>query len=165
MKPLEYPDRHFALAAEGWLELDNPAEAERELGLLSPVALRHPTVLAVRWRLLARNREWEQALEVAQDMTRLAPDRMESWVNQSYALHELRRTAEAKSALLKIAGKFPEESVIPYNLACYDCQLGNLEQAQDWLRKAVRLRSRDEIRSDALKDPDLAPLRDFVKSL
>ncbi|HRI15296.1 MAG TPA: tetratricopeptide repeat protein [Verrucomicrobiota bacterium] len=165
MSKLDFPDRHFAQAAEGWLELGDPVEAGRELDRISPAAAGHPVVLELRWRLLARNRDWAQALEVARTMTSAAPDQAEGWIHQSYTLHELRRTDEAWSTLLSVAERFPTESIIPYNLACYACQLGDLTRARDWLQRAVRLRSKDEIRSLALTDPDLAPLRDYLQTL
>jgi hypothetical protein len=32
--------------------------------------------------------------------------------------------------------KFQNKSIMRYNLACYECQLGRLEQASEWLEKA-----------------------------
>ena len=49
----------------------------------------------------------------------------------------MNRTLEAWDNLLPVAGKFPEVGTIPHNLACYACRLGNLEQAQSWLEKAM----------------------------
>lgn len=165
MSKLDFPDRHFAQAAEGWLELGDPVEASRELDRISAEAAGHPIVLELRWRLLAHHREWAKALEVARAMTSVAPDQAEGWIHQSYTLHELRRTDEAWSTLVGVADRFPLESIIPYNLACYACQLGDLPRARDWLQRAIRLRSKDEIRTLALSDPDLAPMRDYVETL
>lgn len=165
MKGLDFPDRHLAMAAEGWLELQDPDEAARELERISPSGRRHPSVLEVRWRVCAGLRQWAEALEVARELTQVAPDQPEGWIHQSYTLHELRRTDEAWAALLHVAERFPTESIIPYNLACYACQLGELDVAREWLRRAVRLRTKEEIRALAMNDPDLAPLRDYVNSL
>ncbi len=165
MSKLDFPDRHFAAAAEGWFELGNLSEAARELDCVTPANSGHPTVLELRWRLEAQQERWEQALAIAQALIAAAPDQVEGWIHQSYTLHELRRTDEAWKFLLEVAGRFPTESIIPYNLACYACQLGDLAVARDWLQRAVSLRSKDEIRSLALRDPDLAPLRDYLKAL
>jgi Flp pilus assembly protein TadD len=162
---LDFPDRHLAMAAEGWLDLRNPDEAARELERISPAGRRHPTVLEVRWRVCAGRRQWPEALEVARELTRVAPEQPEGWIHQSYSLHELRRTDEAWTALLQVADRFPDESIIPYNLACYACQRGDLDVARQWLREAVRLRSKEEIQALASGDPDLAPIRDYVDSL
>ncbi|MCW5557382.1 MAG: tetratricopeptide repeat protein [Verrucomicrobiae bacterium] len=165
MDALNYPDRHQALAAEGWFELGRPDEAMEALRQLSPEAAQHPEVLELHWRVLAQQRNWAEALEVARRMTEAAPDRAESWIHRSFTLHELQRTFEAWTVLLPVAPRFPQESIIPYNLACYACQLGDLKVARDWLDRAARMRPKDEIKAMALKDPDLAPLRPYVEQL
>ncbi len=158
MKPLEPPDSHHLRAASGWLDLNNPREAAAELQQLSPAARMHPDTLEVLWRLCAANQRWQEALEFGRLLVRLQPADPSGWLHRSYALHELRRTEEALLALVPAAAQFPEESVIPYNLACYCCQLGKLDEARAWLAHAVRLRGRDDIRALALADPDLEPL-------
>lgn len=165
MDALDYPDRHQALEAEGWYELGRPEEAMEALRRLSPEAARHPEVLELHWRILARQRRWAEALEVALLLTETAPERAESWIHRSFTLHELQRTFEAWTLLLPVAPRFPTESIIPYNLACYACQLGDLKVARDWLDRAVRMRPKNEIKSMALQDPDLAALRPYVEQL
>lgn len=165
MDALNYPDRHQALAAEGWFELGCPEEAMAALRQLSAEAAQHPEVLELHWRVLARQRNWTEALEIARRMTETAPDRPESWIHRSFTLHELQRTFEAWTVLLPVAPRFPKDSIIPYNLACYACQLGDLKVARDWLDRAVRMRPKDEIKAMALTDPDLAPLRPYVEQL
>jgi hypothetical protein len=60
---------------------------------------------------------------------------------------------------LPIADKFPSEWVIPYNLACYAAQLGDLIAVRDWLAQSFKLAD-DQKRAklEALEAPDLAPL-------
>lgn len=165
MRPLDYPDRHFIRAAEGWLELGDSAEAVRELRRLSPEAESHADVLELRWRLHALTGQWDAALAVARAVTTAAPERASGWIHQSYCLHELNRTDEAWQLLLSAVGRFPEDSVIPYNLACYACQLGDLVVARDWIKRAVKLLGKAEIKSMALSDTDLAPLRSYIEGL
>jgi hypothetical protein len=38
--------------------------------------------------------------------------------------------------LLSAGSKFPKEAAIPYNLACYYCQLEEIEIAKSYLKKA-----------------------------
>ena len=76
----------------------------------------------------------------------------------AFALHELKRTREALDTLLPVADKFPTLWVIPYNLACYYCQLGQLPEARDYLAQAFKLGGKKAIQPQALEDPDLAPL-------
>ena len=44
-----------------------------------------------------------------------------------------------------------------YNLACYECQLGNLDRAKRWLEKAFELGDARNMKLAALDDPDLEP--------
>jgi len=54
--------------------------------------------------------------------------------------------------------QFPNEPTIPYNLACYTCQLGRRAEAEGWLARAFALGNSKEIKLQAMDDPDLAPL-------
>ncbi len=158
VSPLKPPDRHYWEAASGWLDLGNPREAAAELDHISPALREHPAVLEMRWRVHAGEKRWDDALQVAQRLARLVPEDPGGWIDQSYALHELRRTREAWDLLLPIATKFPKVGIIPYNLACYACQMGDRAAARQWLAKAVEVRGKEEIRRMALKDKDLEPL-------
>ena len=161
---LSPPDSHYVNAAWGWLELDNITEAFRELDRLSNPALSHPDVLTLRWELLARNKQWSEALDVAHCLVQTAPDRADSWIKQSFALHELKRTQEAWDALVSVSEHFPGVSTVPYNLACYACQLGQEPVAITWLKRAMKTGG-TEIRKMALSDSDLKPLWLQIKKL
>src|SRR5215207_6698935 len=122
---LPQPDRFHAQAAVGWLELGSVMEARRELDAISPAHREHPDVLEAWWPILAQEKNWEAALASAEKLVAQAPERQSGWVQQSYALHELKRTREACGRLVQVVEKFRDVYVIPYNLACYQCQLGN----------------------------------------
>ena len=98
------------------------------------------------------------AAEVAGAISRMLPDESFGWIHLAYSLHELKRTREAWNVLIPIVDKFPKESTISYNLACYACQLGNLEDSMKWLEKAIDLAGKKDVRIMALDDPDLEPL-------
>lgn len=154
--PLQPPDSFHLQAAQGWFELGNHLEANEELEKISPQNSAHPAALEVRWEMYAAAKRWSAALDIAAALVALAPESSLGWVHRSFALHELKRTAEARDNLLPVVGKFPDEPVIPYNLACYECHLGRLEQ--HWLEKAFKLGDARRMRLAALKDPDLEPL-------
>lgn len=156
---LPHPDDLHLRAAQGWLELGNPAEAELELQHLSPLSRAHPDVLELRWHLHAQAKQWEACLVVAQRMIEFGPQRAEAWIHRSFALHELKRTQEAHDQLRPGLKLFPGVWTIPYNLACYCAQLGLLDDARQWLRKATAIDS-EAVKRSAADDPDLQPLRD-----
>jgi Flp pilus assembly protein TadD len=165
IEPLERPDSFHLEAAEGWLELGNPREAGAELDQITPSVRSHPSVLGVRWQIEAAVKNWEASLTIASEVTRLHPDEPAGWVHQCYSLHELKRTAEARDILLSVADKFPTSPTICYNLACYECQLARLDQAREWLKKALALGDPKQMKLAALQDPDLQPLRDDITRL
>ncbi len=64
---------------------------------------------------------------------------------------------QAAYAILKRAeGLHPNDTMIQFNLACYEAQLGNLDQAKAHLKRATRIEPK--FRLMALDDPDLEPL-------
>jgi tetratricopeptide (TPR) repeat protein len=124
MSPFEPPDSHFLNAAIGWLMLGNSVEARAEFEQIRTALREHPPVLEFEWRLLAAEKRWLDAVATGERLLRVCPDNANAWVHRSYALHELRRTREAFDLLLPAVRQFPQEIIIPYNLACYTCQLG-----------------------------------------
>ena len=59
----------------------------------------------------------------------------------------------AKEVLLNAESKFPKEAAIKYNLACYFCQTGEIQNAKNYLRKAFEIDL--NWRMAALEDEDL----------
>ena len=158
IEPLAPPDSFHLSAAVGWLELGNHGEANDELERIAPAFRIHPDVLKVRYEVYAKAGKWEIAADIAQAITKAVPDVSYGWFHLAYALHELKRTQEAWNVLLPVADKFPDLYLIRYNLACYACQLGNLEEAMQWLDKAFDIADKKSVKLMALKDPDLEPL-------
>jgi tetratricopeptide (TPR) repeat protein len=164
---LEPPDTHCLSAAIGWLELGNPAEARAELDKVSSAYQRHPDVLEVRWMLCAEQRDWPAALSAARAILQAAPDRSSGWLHQAYALRRVSDGGVEKAwdALLPAFEKFPKEPVIAYNLACYGCQMNRLTEAQAWLKRALKIGGKEKIKEMALRDSDLEPLWEEIRSL
>jgi hypothetical protein len=124
-------------------------------------------VLEVRWLVCAEEGHWEGGLQTARDLLHRDPDRASGWLHQAYALRRARGGGlqQAWDALLPAADKFPDEPTIPYNLACYACQMQRLDEARVWLKRAAKIGGKDRIRAMALADPDLEPLRDELPKL
>ncbi len=160
MEKLGSPDTHYLSSALGWLELGNRAEARLEWARINPEARRLPEVLEVGWLIQAAEKDWAGALETARALIATDPDRSFGWLHQAYAL---RRVPEggiraAWNALLPVVERFPKEPTIPYNLACYACQMGWLDEARKWLRQAQRRGDKTAIKAMALADIDLEAL-------
>jgi len=167
MRKLEPPDTHYVLAAVGWLELGNPAEAKTELDRVSPAQQEQPDVLELRWAISAEQQQWEEGLQVAQALLRRAPGRPSGWLHQAYALRRVPNGGlqQAWTALLPAFDKFPKELMIPFNLSCYACQMRELDAAREWLKRAVKIGGREKIKRMALSDPDLEPLWGEIREI
>ena len=71
MKRLEPPDALHLQAAQGWLELGNYLEADKELDEITASLRAHPDVLKVRWEIYAAAKKWEAALDIAAGLSAL----------------------------------------------------------------------------------------------
>jgi tetratricopeptide (TPR) repeat protein len=160
VQKLEPSDFHHLNAALGWLGLNSPADARAELDAIAPAQQSHVAVLETRWLVCAHEKNWLDALAVARAELDSAPNESNGWLHRAYAL---RRTpdgglTQAKEALLPAAEKFPKEPVVPFNLACYACQMQQLDEAREWLGQAVKVGGREHIKKMALADEDLKAL-------
>lgn len=158
MKDLPPTDSRFLTAAEGWLELGNWLEANEELERITPTMRVHPAVLQIRWEIYAKAEKWEMAVEIGRALSEMLPENSWGFIHYAFALHELKRTKEAWGVLIPVVDKFTDEFRISYNLACYCCQLGDLQDALNWLEKAIVVAGKEDIRLMALGDDDLEPL-------
>jgi tetratricopeptide (TPR) repeat protein len=158
MQRLKHPDSAHLEAAQGWLELGNWLESNEELERITPQLRAHPDVLRMRVEIYSAAKKWDYVAAVADALCRMVPDDLFGYLRLGYALHQLKRTKEAFDALVAVADKFPESWAIPFDLACYTCQLGRLDEARDWFHRALTLGDAKVIKLKALDDPDLAPL-------
>jgi hypothetical protein len=158
--PLEPPDTHYLSHALGWLGLGNVAEARAELTHIGPARQNHPDFLEVRWLICAREQNWEEGLQVARSLLVAAPDRSSGWLHQAYALRRAKNGGLRKAweALLPAFDLFPKEPIICYNLACYACQMDQLEAGRAWFKLALGMGAKDQLKQMALADADLEPL-------
>ncbi len=167
IKELEPPDTHHLSAALGWLGLGNAKEAEKELERISPDFAMHPDVLEARWFLCAEGRRWQEGLEIARALLQSSPERPTAWLNQAYALRRVPDGGlrQAWDALLPAFDKFPKEPTVAFNLACYACQMNELDAARIWFKRAVKLAGKEQMKRMALADPDMKPLWDEIRQL
>ena len=152
-------DKHHLEAAEGWLLLGDLEEAKKELAQVSPNLQKHPTVLRVRWHVHAKLNDWETCISLSQQLTELVPHSASSWIDFANSLFFAKRVQEAYDILLPMLPKFNSNWPMRYNLACYACQLARLDEAWEWLGKALTLGHAKKVKKTALADPDLLPLR------
>jgi predicted Zn-dependent protease len=159
VKKLNQQNSFHLQAAEGWFELGDLVSANNELDEISPMERAHPAVLILRYEIYARAGKWSYAAQLAETLLEILPEDSESWLNMAFTTR--RKTGgsidEAKRILLVAQVKFPREYLIPYNLACYCAQLGELKESKQWLKKAMLLNEKT-VQKLAVDDSDLKPL-------
>ena len=161
MQALAPPDSFVVDAAQGWLGLGNPAEARAELGRISEANREHPQVLETLWQLEAAEADWDAARAAAERLLKLLPDDPRAWLHHAYALRRAKAGGGLRAAWYALSPaleKFPREPTVPYNLACYACQLRQLDEARALLKRALAAGGRENIKRMALQDSDLAAL-------
>jgi len=170
MKSVEPPDNLYLRAAEGWLGLGDWESANFELEKISPSLHSHPEVLEVRYCINAAAKKWDACVEVGRMLVDLEPNQSFGWVNRSYAIRRAPggSVQAAYEALRPAADRQLDDlDQVTFNLACYACQLGNLEEAREWLEKAFRSAERSgrlrQRTQEALDEDDLKPIRHEIK--
>lgn len=151
------PDWHLS-HARGYLLLGMADEAASELAALPPEWLEREDVLALRAGVLQEQREWVLLQPLAQELARRSPGSAEWWIMWAYATRRAESLSAANTILRDAETHHPDEATIQFNLGCYACQLGDLEEARKRVARACALDN--HFVAASAEDPDLAPLRD-----
>jgi hypothetical protein len=157
LTPIDPPDLHYYRAAQGWLELGNLDEANAELDNISSETRLHPDVLEIQWHICARQNQWAACVVIGSILVSVAPERSDSWIHHTFALHSMGRTKEALDILVPVAVRFFNVWHVPYNLSCYCTAIGRFDDAQGWLKIALSIDEKSAQKA-CLEDPDLQPL-------
>ncbi|HEY5707124.1 MAG TPA: hypothetical protein VIS96_16300 [Terrimicrobiaceae bacterium] len=148
------------LSAQGYIELDMPDEALRELDAISAKDQLREEVLQMRLFIAMRAKRWEQALSVCARLRATNPEGATGFIHGAFCLHEIGRTIEAKRLLLEGPTSLLLEPTYHYNLGCYDAVLGNLDDAARHLERSFQLDGK--FREIAKYDPDLKAIHGLL---
>jgi len=151
--PLEQPDLQHCQAAAGYVELSMFLEANTELDKIDPFNRAAPEVLALRIAIYRGLEKWELMQEIAKRLADFQPDDIQWTISFAYATRRADSIPAAKEVLLNAESKFPKEAAIKYNLACYFCQTGDIQNAKNYLKEAFEIDL--NWRMAALEDEDL----------
>jgi tetratricopeptide (TPR) repeat protein len=167
MKELDIDEIRHLRAAEGWIDLGSWIEANLELDEIKPELRSHPAVLQIRYEIYAKGEKWDGASEIAGALVKLLPDKSAFWICLAYATRRKSGggISQAKIVLSEAQIKFPKDYLISFNLACYECQLGDRKAALRHLEKAIDLAGKKDIRAIALNDQDLEPLWNDISEI
>ena len=165
--PENFTDLNNFQAASAWAALtqSKPAEAARHFAQIPAVLREHPSFVLLGENILMANHDWEALENYARDGLEWAPDKTRLWTLRAYALDKMSQTRAAYSLLREGFDKFPHHFNFAYNLACFACKLGRLEEAWDWVTIAFTLTDLVTFKLWLLSDEDLLPLRDRIAEL
>jgi len=159
--PLEPPDQQYWQAAVGYVGTRNVCRSRfgvraRQNGSILSI----PEVLAVRVAIYRGLKKWELMQQIAKRLKEFEPDNVQWTISLEYATRRAYSIGTAMEILLNAQAKFPKEAAIPYNLACYYCQRGEIENAKRYLKQAFEIDP--NWRKAALEDEDLKLLWDSL---
>lgn len=140
----------------GYLALGMYQDAWDELESLPPEAKADVGVIELRIEILQRLGKWEFARVLAESLAKRCPENPHWWILWAYSLRREQSVEAAQSVLSEARAIHPDVGMIAYNLACYACVLGDLEETRALLQTAFSLDPL--LRKTALDDPDLEPL-------
>ena len=129
------------------------SEANTELDKIDPFNWAAPEVLATRLGIYRGLEKGELMQEIAKRLAEFQPDEIAWTISLAYATRRADSIQAAKKILLNAEPKFPKEPAIKYNLACYFCQTGDIQNAKNYLKKAFEIDL--NWRMAALEDEDL----------
>ena len=144
------------MAADGYMDLGMWVQAREELASIPSEFLEVVDALWLRQRLAFGEKAWTEALPICRKLCELAADLPDSWIACAYAAREVQDLALARDVAREGLKRFPNQPILLYNLACYQCLLGDLSEAKRLLERAFTLDNR--LRVEARRDKDLAKI-------
>lgn len=149
--------------ARGYLELGLIKEAQAELDAIPENEQAELDVLELRVDVYMELKAWTEVVGTAQRVCEQRPGLERAWIAWAYALRELQRIEEAKVVLLTAERQHGATcGVLHYNLACYYCLLGDMDEAELRLSRACAMDA--SWREVALEDSDLKAMRARIAS-
>ena len=150
-------------ASIGYLELGMLEEAAGELESLQPEIKNITAVLCVRLEIYRVARNWSLMEVVARELWKRHQDEAVYWNDLAWVVRRKDSIEAAQIILLEALEKFPNDAMTTYNLGCYACLLGDMDNAKKFVGDAIKLDSKYKLM--ALDDEDLMTLWDSLASL
>ena len=147
--------RHLR-AAIGFIELGMLEDAVSELESLPPEDRDRSSVLALRVEIYRTARSWSLLEIAARELWKRHPDEPVYWINLAWAVRRLDSLVAARDILMEAVERFPGDAMTHFNLGCYVCQLGDINEAKTRVGRAIELDAKFKLL--ALDDPDLEPM-------
>jgi predicted Zn-dependent protease len=146
----------FVVEAQGYLELGMLDDAADALEQIPPENKTSLPVVALRVEIFQAAKRWSDMEAVCGYLVGLEPDNPQWWLRWGYATRRAKDEKAAAKLLKHALRKFPDEPCLLYNLGCYLCVMGKLDEARQALKQTFSLDK--SFRLLAVDDPDLTEL-------
>lgn len=158
---LSHQDQRHLEYARGYLALGMLEDSTAELNQISPQHFANPEILEVRLKIHAKAKRWPNAVDVARYLAKVQPDNPARFIQLATAVRYAICMQSAREILIDAQKRFPNAPAIQYHLGCYAAQMGDLDSAQSYVRRAIELDP--SYRKRALEEPDLQPIQSSLK--
>jgi tetratricopeptide (TPR) repeat protein len=149
--------RHLSYA-NGYRELGMLDDAHDEIEKVEWDDRFLKPVLIVRLAVYTDAKKWDLVAAVARRLAADFQQESEWFIQWAYAVRRSDSLADAREVLLDALRRFPKEPCIHYNLGCYACVEGDIEEARGRVGAAIKLdRNYQKL---AVEDEDLKALWD-----
>ena len=143
---------------DGYIDLKMLDKARSELGKIDHRYRQTHPYKAVEMHLAMEDKNWQEVFRLASELLERYTRHADLHIKLAYAARRTQGLEAARKILLNAQKRFPKIAVIPFNLACYECQLGHPDEAMVLLDRAFRLDA--SFHEQALEDEDLKPIWD-----
>ena len=127
------------LAAEGYVALDMPDHALRELSRIQEVGNKRYVASMLRGEALLLKKDHHNALDAFREAHVERPTELDALMRMAWCFKRIDQLQQAINTM-KLAYQFHKDvPVVLYNLACYYSLAGEKDDALSWLGRAFRL--------------------------
>ncbi len=148
-------------STRGYIDLSMHEEAWKSLDTLPGDKKYRAEAIELRVIIRLNQKDLDAALQLCHELCGKYPETHAGYIQGAYCLHELGHTKEAQEHLQSGPASLRQEPVYFYNLCCYDLSLGKEDAAAAWLNRAFEMSP--GYAEEALKDPDLEPIRRLIE--
>ena len=127
------------LAAQGYLEIGMVEDALREMEALPENEKTSNECLSVYLEIFRETGEWDRMEKTAQRLCQTDKQNVKRWLDCAFARYHLDSVESARETLLAATERFPDEALVHFQLACCECQLGNIAEAKKHLNQSKKL--------------------------
>jgi tetratricopeptide (TPR) repeat protein len=127
------------LAAQGYLEIGMLEDSLRELETLPDNEQMINESLSVYLEIYREAGDWDRMENIALLLCESDKKNVQSWLDCAFARYHLDSVESARATLLAATKRFPNEALVLFQLACCECQLGDIAEAKKHLNQSKEL--------------------------